>query len=214
MAIYEITNVHDNNDIYDSNNDSNDTNYYDSDSNDSDDNNDNYNDLYEPEEQGDGYSKYSIVLCELYNRNIHGEPKSVSEKIDTHYLLSCRFKTLNIEFIKSIAEFMNREYSRLNGKKLKHSVIKNYQKIIRQPNYIKPEIAECIYLNNNECIAIVKTFWIRLIQRKWKNIYRERQNVLKRRSTYKSLKYREILGRWPSDCCYYPGLRGMLKNLH
>jgi hypothetical protein len=206
MANFDILNVQAN-DIYDNSSE------YDSNYDDLENDNENYDDLYEPEEKDEGYSRYNIVLCELYNRHIHGVPENISENLDTHYLLSCRFKTFNIEFIKSMSKFMNREYLRLNEKERKHYILKNYSNIISQPNYIKPEIAECIYLNSNECIAILKTFWIRLIQRKWKNIYKERQDILKLRCSYKSLKHRELTGRWPNNCCYYPRLRGMLNNI-
>ena len=43
----------------------------------------------------------------------------------------------------------------------------------------------------NVCI---KTHWLRLVQRKWKNIYAQRINHRKKPS---SLRYRNIHGKWP-----------------
>lgn len=75
------------------------------------------------------------------------------------------------------------------------------------------EIAQCIYLPSQYCISILKTFWLRLIQRKWKNIINERKKILRKRCNLSSLKYIEINGKWPNDCLNYPLLKGMLSNL-
>ena len=78
---------------------------------------------------------------------------------------------------------------------------------------MKTEIAQCIILPSQHNISILKTFWLRLIQRVWKKIYNERKNIIRKRSNPKAIFYREICGRWPDDCVRYPYLRGMLYNL-
>ena len=78
---------------------------------------------------------------------------------------------------------------------------------------MKTEIAQCIILPSQHNISILKTFWLRLIQRVWKKIYNERKNTIRKRSNPKAIFYREICGRWPDDCVRYPYLRGMLYNL-
>ena len=79
----------------------------------------------------------------------------------------------------------------------RHPTIRNYHNIISNPNYIKPEIGEYIILPTQEAVAILKTFWLRIIQRKWKKVFQERKE--KRR-----LNYDERL---------LPSLRGMLNAL-
>jgi len=91
-----------------------------------------------------------------------------------------------------------------------HPFIRNYKKIISNKNYIKPEIAECFYLSGDECVAILKTFWIRIVQRAWKRVFAERTRIISLRKTINALKTREIYGKWPDVCCYLPGLYGML----
>jgi len=54
---------------------------------------------------------------------------------------------------------------------------------------------------------------LEIIQRKWKNIIKERKNILKKRCHPNSIMYREIHGKWPNYCSYFPVLRGMLSNL-
>ena len=166
------------------------------------------NKYYEPEEQST--TKYNIVLCELYNERVHGI--SSNEIVKYNYLTINRYKTFD-NVIYNDAKYLNSIYNnRLNKK---HAIYRNYKNIISNKNYIKPEIAECIYLpNTHECIAILKTFWIRLIQRIWKNIYKKRTSIIKKRCHFNSLKYREIYGKWPDDCIKYPVLKGILSFLN
>jgi hypothetical protein len=95
----------------------------------------------------------------------------------------------------------------------KHPSIRNYDKIISRKDYIKKEIGQCIVLPTQETIAILKTFWLRIVQRKWKNIFRERQIILKKRNLPASLYKREIIPNWFLEELRLPGLRGMLYNL-
>jgi hypothetical protein len=94
-----------------------------------------------------------------------------------------------------------------------HKLLRNYHNIISQPNYIKPEIAECITLPTGEHIAIIKTMWIKIIQRKWKKIYAIRKHIIKCRSCPASLSTRQLTGNWPPHCISLPLLKGMLSNL-
>ena len=94
-----------------------------------------------------------------------------------------------------------------------HKLLRNYHNIISQPNYIKPEIAECINLPTGEHIAIIKTMWIKIIQRKWKKVFSARKHIIKCRSCPASLSTRQLTGKWPSHCINLPGLNGMLSNL-
>ena len=165
------------------------------------------NESYFSEEQN--INKFNIVLCELYNKNIHGI--SSNPNIKYNYLIIGKYKVIS-RSIYCDAQFYNNNYNNYHNKR--HDVFKNYKNIISSKNYIKPEIAECIYLDNGgECIAILKTFWFRLLQRRWKNIYKRRMIIIKKRSYLNSLKYREIYGKWPDDCNEYPLLKGMLSFL-
>ena len=162
--------------------------------------------FYEPEEECS--RRYCISLCELYNKKIHGNENS---DVLYHYLVYCRFKNLHMNSVNEVINTINNEYSRLNNKK--HDIFRNYRHIITRENYIKPEIIEGIYLNTGHFIAILKTFWLRLIQRKWKNIMKERENIFKKRCNQNSLRHREFTGKWPEDCLRIPQLKGMLSNL-
>ena len=121
-----------------------------------------------------------------------------------------------MDYIEDYVDDFNAYYLHLinnnnNNNATTHSVIRNYKNIISKQPYVKAEIAECVYLENHECVAILKTFWIKLIQRTWKNILQKRTSILKKRANIHSLKHRELTGRWPNDCIHYPELRGMLS---
>jgi hypothetical protein len=163
--------------------------------------------FYEPEEISN--SKFNIVLCENYNGLIHGNNNS---EVINHYLIICRFKKLNIKTINSISRCYNTNNNSIIQEITPHQIIKNYKYIVSRINNIKPEIAECYLLQSGHSVCIIKTIWIKLIQRTWRKIYNIRKDIIQKRCMSVSLKYREINGRWPNNCIYLPTLIGMLSK--
>ena len=162
--------------------------------------------IYDAEEES--ISRFNISLCELYNPRVHGKEET---NVLYHYLVNTRFKYLDINFINDIANNINNEYIYLLNQN--HDIFRNYKEIITQENYVKPEIVECIYLDTGHCVGIIKTVWIKLIQRAWKNILRKRELIVRKRRQVNSVIHRELTGRWPIDCLTLPTLKGMLlKN--
>jgi len=159
--------------------------------------------VYEPEEKS--ITKYNIVLCEIYNELIHGI--SIHKYINTHYLVINRFKKFNKYYIDEYIDDILYGFHRWRQGLITHYIIRNYSLLY---NRIKPEIAECIYLETGECICILKTFWIRLIQKTWKKIFKYKKQVIESRSQISSLLYKERTGNWPPICNYVPTMRGML----
>jgi hypothetical protein len=155
-------------------------------------------------------AKHYIILCELYNPYLHGKP--ISKEILYHYLVDTKFKRLNMNIINEMSQDIS---YRLNNLSRPHPLFKNYYMNISSiSNPVKPEIAVCIYLESGYCVAIIKTIWIKLIQRTWKKIIKERKNITQKRCLPRALHYRNIHGNWPKECFYYPTLRGMLSKLY
>jgi hypothetical protein len=179
-------------------------NYYDDSNSDTDSEDSEYDVIYEPEECSK--TRFNIVLCELFNEAIHGSPLPNSI-VAYHFLTMNRYKKLHLEILNDLTEYINIEYQLYYNKN--HPIFKNYRNIVTRPNYIKPEIAECLYLTCGRCICIIKTFWLKIIQRKWRKIYNERQNIFKKRCSIQALKYREVNGKW-HETLIYPSIRGML----
>ena len=158
---------------------------------------------------------YSIAICEIFHPIIHGKDDNSSVGIENHFLVS---ETFNLnEFydnsyqdtITALKTHYKRVYN-INSKLIHHShpTIRNFNNIIKVNNFIKIDIVFVDQLSGNESVGYIKTFWIKLIQRRWKKIYKQRQDVLKQRMLPKSIREREITGNWPKGLRLWPkGLR-------
>ena len=183
-------------------------------------------------------NKYNLLLCELHHPGIHGKTNNSAANIETHFLIHDRFDGHGYPIknqdedtedetdededvadynITSVMEFLKNQYSDPANFNLRyfesHPTIRNYRNIINNSNYIKPEIGEYIVLPTQEAVAILKTFWLRILQRKWKNVFKERLNIMKMRSNPICVYARQITGKWPPYCSHLPGLSGMLNPL-
>jgi hypothetical protein len=184
-------------------------------------------------------SKFDLVLCELHFTPVHGKTEQSCSAIEGHYLLIARFDGLTgidldelddedeldeeldedeldeevphiYQIQQRTTKFYTEEFNPYRQKA--HKLLRNYHNIIRGSNYIKPEIAECIALPTGENITIIKTMWIKIIQRKWKKVYAARRHVIKCRSCPSSLSTRHLTGMWPRHCLQMPSLKGMLQT--
>lgn len=156
-----------------------------------------------------------VVICELFNGKIHGVDENSSQDIEGHYLVIDKIQPQELKTDRELYRFIKQRnlwYKRIPDNMLNHVVICNYKDIVRSKRHLCPEIAKCIDLPGNECVAILKTFWIRIIQRTWKKIYKQRQYVIKKRLHVQSLIHREKTGCWPVVCAHVPSLQGMLHN--
>ena len=154
-------------------------------------------------------TKYNIVLCELFNNKLHG---STNSDVSKHYLLINRIKKLDLDFIDDWTAPLNQDYIDRQEQITPHKFIRNYKNMITKPNYIKPEIGEIINLPTGHAVCIIKTMWLMVIHRAWKRLFKERKQVIQMRCRFQSLKHREITGRWPDNCIYWPSFQGLLTN--
>ncbi len=156
-------------------------------------------------------TKYNLVIAELYNKNIHGITNDSDPNINGHFMVLQRFHKPPSNF-NNICNFYKKYYQKNFGD-LKHDTIRNYNNIIKDPNYLNIEIGEIYYLRGHECICIIKTVWLKIIQRAWKNVYKIRQDIMKKRMQPTSIMYRQISGKWPLEYQRIPSIRGMLTTL-
>lgn len=194
--------------MYIDNDDYGDEDDYDDDEEDNEDDEDDEELIFEFDEQTP--TKFNIVLCDYYNDKLHGKPKT--DDINTHYLVIYIFKKFDIKQLNRMSRLYIHNVSKIKSTIVPHKIIRNYSNIISKPSYIKPEIAHCLLLPGGEQICILKTFWVRLIQRTWKKIYRIRKEILIKRSNVKSLLFRQVNGKWDDNCKYFPSYKGMLCN--
>jgi hypothetical protein len=154
---------------------------------------------------------YFMVLCELYNPIIHGD----DEYATGHFIVHSCYKhgylfdneegaitTINYDTMKR--DFFDEICHKWIQCKT-HPFIRNYKNIVRNKKYFQPQIAMCYYLPHGHTVAIIKTFWISIIQRKWKKVYAQRKEMIIRAVQPGALRIREIRG----VKLYLPGIQGL-----
>jgi len=164
---------------------------------------------------GRGETINAIGVGMLWNAQIHGEyPNDAKShwvimntmKLNEFYKPNCCEELLNY-FKNNLNNFGNSIQDEL----LKHEIYPNYSNIVTNNNYISLEIYEIKCLPTLETIGIRKTIWIKLIQRRWKKIYQERLNIINKRKSINSLKYREQHGKWENEINYLPSIRDIIN---
>jgi len=147
------------------------------------------------------FSNMSLVFSEIYNTIIHGDDDVCLTYNDTMYLVSYSFSL--DEFYNNDAihfcDVMKENYSYLFYNRpyfLRHPNIRNYKNIIRNPKYYTLDIAKTIFLDSGEYICYLKTFWLKIFQRKYKKYYIEKIKLIKKRKKLLNLLNRQLTGIW------------------
>ena len=178
--------------------------------------------------------RYELVLCEYFHHHIHGFDDDSDPCIDSHYLVHTRFpvpgttststttttsSTDPWKHLQAVCVQLHRLYRNLlhtqaaidtigymsNGHRLRH-----YRHLAENPLTYLPQLAEVYHLRGGECVAVLKTFWLRLVQRSWKRVFAKRQDVLRRRGRPEELAWFQRMGKWSPECGALPSVRGML----
>jgi hypothetical protein len=85
-----------------------------------------------------------------------------------------------------------------------HPLVRNYWNLLHHVKNGCVEIAQVVLLESGEYVAILKTFWLRIFQRKWRNILKERKKITNERKQMSSILYRQRHGKFPPSCAYMP----------
>lgn len=146
-------------------------------------------------------SKYELAFCVFFNAYIHGKDENSSADIDSHYLI---LHSVNMDVFYDSREFYTfmhminasryhySRYIQLNERCREHPVIRNYKCAVTKKNYISLEIIQHIELEGGENVAIYKTFWLRILQRKWKKHYDYKMQRVRKLLKPRGLLLREI----------------------
>jgi hypothetical protein len=60
--------------------------------------------------------------------------------------------------------------------------------------------------------VVLKTFWLRIVQRVWKRVFQQRKNVIQNRRCVKTQEYFRTNGKYPSAASYLPQYSGSILN--
>jgi hypothetical protein len=175
-------------------------------------------------------NKNYLLICELFHPDLHGYDMNESDPdIHGHYIIihiddnsdqdseyysdsdsdsEDDYFILNevmIDIYKKKYKYLTSSYKK-NNLEIIHPTIRNYFNIISSENYIIPNIGYKVYLSGNECVAILKTFWLRIVQRCWRRVYNARKQFLKPPNIIQYLRFRETT---PNHCIRVPSIHGM-----
>jgi len=133
--------------------------------------------------------KYKLGLCQRFTKNIHGFNEESSPTIYDHYLCVYLFQyhlDEDMRFAINVAETSLTQYKR------RPTYLKKIQKITIE--IIETDVLE----PGNETVAIYKTFWLRIFQRKfrkWLALKKTIITVVKTNQIHKMLFNREFTGQ-------------------
>ena len=163
-------------------------------------------------------SRTELAICEIFNPAIHGSSDNSSYGINGHFLVH---NTISLDdwynysfqdIITLLRDAYDHYISAWGNRLPQHPIVLNYDTIIRGCKYIKLDIVVLDELEGRECVGYIKTHWLRLVQRRWKKIYRQRQEIIKLRARARSLIKREQTGKWPKQSRRMPKFRLELVN--
>jgi len=130
-----------------------------------------------------------------------------SEKRDKQYYIGL-YKIIQNEivFCSSVANEVFLKYS-----------VKCIEKYLKQASILyvkepKVDIIQLIIQNDETYTANIKTYWIRIIQRHWKNRMKERKEMIAKMCAMSNLNYSMTYGKRPVGLQRLPTIEGMLSQ--
>lgn len=151
-------------------------------------------------------SKFKLAIVNLWNGKIHGivpDNEIPNEEQLSKYFIND--SSINIEefFDKGNYRYIGRYIKMMNDEisyKIDINEFGNYYSHIFnnliEKKIIGLQIIEPITIGLYE-LAMIKTHWIRLIQRRWREIMKKR---LQSKKNLFNLRHREIYGKYPESC--------------
>jgi hypothetical protein len=140
-----------------------------------------------------------LGYCEIYKPHHHGflENYNINDKIHIYTSLLYQFNITLNEFYDESENSIKKEWE-INGPwKIALSSLNNKNPYIRNTVAIKLNTLEILKIINYKDyqFCIIKTFWLRLLQRKFKRYYKKH---LLKRIQFKNILNRNVHGKW----CY------------
>ncbi len=161
-----------------------------------------------------------LAICELHHVDMHGFTEESDELVTSHYLVIDHVDPHDCNEWNDLISIHQQKYRYYKMHKWRgdglpqHPIVRNYSNIISHEKYVQPEIVERVYLRGSECVAIIKTFWLKIIQRAWKKTFSKRKQIEKLRFNPLNIRYWFTNGKWPESCSRLPDIHGLLVSPH
>jgi len=145
------------------------------------------------------------IIDEIYSRE-HIFLDSEKQNGKYYIGLAKHMKSRQILLLNTISTKTFYKYSYIHVLKYLY-----YYSLVRlyQPNV---EIMKLYILNDGTYSVVLKTHWIRLIQRHWRKALQIRKQIMKKQMNLRSLYHREIYGRFPNGFNKLPMLTGLMSQ--
>ena len=144
-----------------------------------------------------------LALCELYHPQIHGAsedpPPDIAERFIIREILSVsEFLGPELdEIISTMSEFYRDYGENLSG----HPTINNYHAIACSLDYIRVDVVAVENCTGGDgldwCTGSLKTSYIRILQKRWRNVRKRRDAYIQACKSPYALRCRETTGRFP-----------------
>jgi len=133
-----------------------------------------------------------------------------SEKREGQYVIGLTGGIINNTFVDTFASGVTPDtFFRFSYVSILYYLV--YSSIFYISGSKKIDIIQ-IHINSDHVyVSIVKTHWLRLIQRHWKRVFRERSVIIKLRGLPRNIFHFQYKGSYPSGLEFLPGLRGLLS---
>lgn len=162
-------------------------------------------------------SKYTLGRCETYFETRHGVLQDFEKNIQDHIIFMEEyglFETIYWSIITHsllirLPDNIIKQYNRINDENWMQ-IYSDVRSSIRDPYFDTLNIVHVVVINE-WATCVIKTYYLRIIQRVWKNICKKRKHILLMRRKLSNITYKETHGTWSEGLNTYPTLRGMLS---
>jgi len=163
----------------------------------------------ESDESMESGTEYDSETEEMVDRiYFHEEDFLDSEKEDKHYYIGNSWVSQDKLYILYANAVTPTTFFRFDINHVK-SYLHDYSIFATNSNI---DIMKLFILDDHTHTVVIKTYWLKIIQRHWKKIYSQRKYCISRRRQIKTMMYVERNGMYPYDCHSMPGLQGMLSG--
>ena len=146
------------------------------------------------------HSKYKLATCHLFHPQLDGITNDSSYDIHNHFLVNDIINAddfYNHEYLVDIINFQLFYYTIIeeNIYPKEHPTIRNYNKFLNNYKTYTLDIIQYDELEGGESVCYIKTFWLKIFQRKWKQYYSKLKARIQKMERPQNIRKREIQGK-------------------